>query len=126
MFKSNLCNFYNISPFFPDFIVFFFLFTEITCTKESLNLTSSVNVSNGKSYKFQDEVTMSCNTGFSGKIVTTQCTGVNKWSQKTPTCTGKIFIFAIYKYVIVESRLSTYHDNQWNNLKLQEHDYHTV
>ena len=94
--------------------------------KESLNLTSSVNVTNDKSYKFQDEVTMSCNTGFSGNIVTAQCTGLNKWSHKTPTCTSKIFILAIYKYVIVESRLSTCHDNQWNNLKLQEQDYHTV
>ena len=108
MFKSNLYNFYNISPFFPDFIVFFFLFIEITCTKESLHLTGSVTITNDKqSYKFQDQVTMSCNTGFIGRTVTTRCTGVNIWSQKTPTCTGKIFILAIYKSVIVESRLGT-------------------
>jgi hypothetical protein len=32
---------------------------------------------------------MSCNDGFSGKIVTARCTGLNKWSEKTPTCTSK-------------------------------------
>ena len=40
-------------------------------------------------YDFNEEGTMSCNGGFSGKIVTTRCTGLNTWSEKTPTCTSK-------------------------------------
>ena len=50
---------------------------------------------------------MSCSDDFSGNNVTTQCTGVNKWSENTPTCIGKMFNLAIYKSLIVESRLST-------------------
>jgi hypothetical protein len=50
---------------------------------------------------------MSCSDGFSGNNVTAQCTGVNKWSENTPTCIGKMFNLAIYKSIIVESRLST-------------------
>jgi len=33
---------------------------------------------------------MSCNYGFSGNNVTARCTGLNTWSEKTPTCTSKI------------------------------------
>ena len=40
-------------------------------------------------YDFNGEVTMSCNDGFSDKIVTARCTGLNTWSEKTPTCTSK-------------------------------------
>ena len=67
-----------------------FLFTEITCTKTSLHVTHNVNVTNDKqSYDFNEEVTMSCNYGFTGNNVTTRCTDVNTWSNNTPTCTGK-------------------------------------
>jgi len=59
-----------------------------------LQLTQHVNVRNDKqNYNFQEEVTMSCNRGFSGKTVTARCTDVNNWSENTPTCRGKIFIF---------------------------------
>jgi hypothetical protein len=57
---------------------------------------------------------MSCSDDFSGSNVTAQCTGVNKWSENTPTCIGKMFILAIYKSLIVESRLSTVTKNQVN------------
>ena len=65
----------------------FFLFTEKTCTKSSLHLTPNVNVRNDKqSYDFNEEVTMSCNTGFTGKNMTSWCIDVNTWSKNTPTC----------------------------------------
>ena len=62
----------------------------MSCTKASLHLSQNVNVTNDKqSYTFQEEVTMSCNNGFSGRTVTAGCTDVNTWSENTPTCTGK-------------------------------------
>ena len=66
----------------------------MTCTQTSLNLTQSVNVTNfTQNYTFQEGVTMSCNTGYSGKTVRARCTDINKWSQNSPTCTGKTLIF---------------------------------
>ena len=64
----------------------------ITCTQTSLHLTRNVNVINyKKSYDFNDEVTMTCNTGFCGKTVTSRCTDVDTWSANQPTCTCQIF-----------------------------------
>ena len=71
-----------------------FFFTEITCTQTSLLLALNVNVTNVKqSYIFNEEVTMSCNYGFSGNTVVARCTDVNTWSEKTPNCTSNNFIF---------------------------------
>ena len=76
-------------------VYLFFLFTEKTCTKSSLHLTPKVNVRNDKQrYDFNEDVTMSCNTGFTGKAVTARCTDVNTWSENTPTCTSK-FVHSI-------------------------------
>ena len=62
---------------------------------------------------------MSCSDGFSGNNVTARCTGVNKWSHKTPTCIGKMFILAIYKSLIVES--------MFNKIKYSTMEiYHTL
>jgi hypothetical protein len=77
-------------------LFYFLLFTEIACTTTSLNLTGNVNVTNKKQrYNFNEEVTMVCNYGFSGKNVTARCTDVDKWSENSPTCTGKIFCLII-------------------------------
>ena len=38
---------------------------------------------------------MSCNTGFSSRIVAGQCIDVNIWSEYTPTCTSKSFRLVI-------------------------------
>jgi len=66
--------------------------TGIACTRTSLHLTRNANVTNIKqSYNFNEEVTMSCNYGFSGNNVTARCTDVNTWSANSPTCTSKIF-----------------------------------
>ena len=48
---------------------------------------------------------MSCNTGFSGRTVTARCTDVNKWSENSPTCTGKILHIVLLKPVSVDVRL---------------------
>jgi hypothetical protein len=57
----------------------------------SLNLTEGINVmKNSHSYNFQEIVTMSCTVGFTETTITSQCTDVNTWSQKTPICTNKI------------------------------------
>ena len=114
----HFCGFYSI----------FFLFTEITCTKSSLNLTPYATVTNDKqSYIFDEEVAMSCNYGFSGKIVTARCTDADIWSKNSPTCRRTNFILAIYKSVIVESRPSTVpRHSMKNNLKIKELDFHTV
>ena len=73
-------------------LIFYFLLTEITCTKASLHLTPLVNVQNDKeTYNFQENVTISCNSGYSDKTVISRCTNVNTWSEYSPTCTGKIF-----------------------------------
>lgn len=55
-------------------------------------LTQNVNITNDKpSYNFKEEVSMSCNDGFSGKTVTKRCSDLNIWSEKTPNCTSKMF-----------------------------------
>ena len=74
--------------------MYFVLFSGITCTKTALQLSHNVTVRNDQqSYKFQDEVTMSCNYGFSGDNVTARCIYVNTWSQNSPTCTSKMLYF---------------------------------
>ena len=79
--------------YFPSKCIYFiyFIFTEITCTRMSLNLTEGIHVmKNSHSYNFQEIVTMSCKVGFTGTTVTSQCTDANTWSQKTPICTSKV------------------------------------
>jgi hypothetical protein len=95
-----------ISSLFSMFIVFIlFLFTEITCTQKSLQLTENVNATNVKqSYNFNEAVTMSCNYGFRGKNVTARCTDLNKWSENSPTCTGKI-VCLIIDYIQTSSNV---------------------
>ena len=71
--------------------MYFVLFSGITCTKTSLQLSYRVTVRNDQqSYTFQENVTMSCNYGFSGNNVTAQCIDVDKWSANSPICTGNI------------------------------------
>ena len=75
----------------------YLLFTEITCTDMSLNLTEAINVMKiSHSYNYLEMVTMSCQTGYIGTHVTSQCIDVNTWSQKPPICTSKILLSAIY------------------------------
>jgi hypothetical protein len=75
----------------------YLLFTEITCTDMSLNLTEAITVMKiSHSYNYLEMVTMSCQTGYIGTHVTSQCTDVNTWSQKPPICTSKILLSAIY------------------------------
>lgn len=50
---------------------------------------------NKQSYDFNEKVTMSCNTGFSGITVTARCIDANIWSEYTPTCTSKSFCLVI-------------------------------
>ena len=70
---------------------------------------------------------MSCNYGFIGKTVTARCTDADLWSTNIPTCRRKNFILAIFKSVIIEGRLSTVlRHSMNNNLKIKEHDFHTV
>jgi hypothetical protein len=75
----------------------YLLFTEITCTRMSLSLTEGINVMNNThSYNYREMVTMSCKSGLTGTTVTSQCTDVNKWSQKPPICASKISFSALY------------------------------
>ena len=46
---------------------------------------------NKQSYDFNEKVTMSCNTGFSGRTVAARCIDVNIWSEYSPTCANKSF-----------------------------------
>jgi hypothetical protein len=72
------------------------LLTEITCTRMSLNITEDMHaIEHAQNYNFNETVTMSCISGFIGITVTSQCTDVNKWSHKPPTCTSKILFLAI-------------------------------
>jgi hypothetical protein len=74
--------------------MYFVLFSGITCTKTSLQLSHNVTVRNDQqSYIFQENVTMSCNYGVSGNNVTAQCTDVDKWSANSPNCTSKMLYF---------------------------------
>lgn len=112
-FKTCIYIFNNINVHrFNSSLFVFFLFTEKTCTKSSLHLTPNVNVRNDKQrYNFNDEVTMSCNTGFIGKTVTARCTDVNAWSKNTQTCTSKFFHSILFKQLRVVRRL-TRHSNK--------------
>ena len=90
--------------------MYFVLFSGITCTKTSLQLSHNVIVRNDQqSYKFRDEVTMSCNYGFSGNNVTAQCTGVDTWSANSPNCTSKILYFGNISTYRTDRRLSSQH-----------------
>jgi hypothetical protein len=86
------------------------LFTEITCTRMSLNLTEGINVmKNTDRYNYREMVTMSCKSGFTCTSVTSRCTDVNKWSHKSPTCTSKTLLSAISTPNQWKGKLSTHH-----------------
>jgi hypothetical protein len=88
--------------------MYFVLFSGITCTNTSLQLSHNVTVGNDKqTYEFQEKVTMSCNYGFSGNNVTTQCTDVDKWSENSPNCTGKILYVGNISTYRADRRLSS-------------------
>jgi hypothetical protein len=74
--------------------MFLLLFTGITCKPLSINLTQYVIITKEQkqSYEFQENVTLSCKHGFTGKSMATQCTGVDKWSTNIPLCTSKFVI----------------------------------
>ena len=74
--------------------MFFSLPTGIACKQSSLNLTQYAIITNEQKprYDFQENVTLSCKPGFTGKSITTQCTDVDKWSTNTPICTSKLVI----------------------------------
>lgn len=87
-------------------IYFLFLFVEKKCTKSSLQLTPNANVRNDKqSYDFHEEVTMSCDDGYSGRTVTARCTDVNTWSATSSYCTRKFFRSILLKPASVVGRL---------------------
>ena len=72
------------------------MFTEITCTLMSLNLTEDMHVIKYvQNYNVNETVTMLCISGFIGTTVKSQCTDVKKWSHKPPICTSKILCLAI-------------------------------
>ena len=74
--------------------MFLLLFTEITCERLSLNLNQYVIITKEqkKSYEFQENVTLSCKSGFTRKSMTTRCTDVDTWSPNIPLCTSKFVI----------------------------------
>lgn len=83
-----------------SYVVFFQLFTGITCKQLSLNLTQYVVITKEEkqSYDFQENVTLSCKPGFTGKSMTNQCTDVDIWSANTPICTSKFVIVSYMQW----------------------------
>jgi hypothetical protein len=55
-------------------------------------------MTDSQSYDFQVYVTMSCKRGFTGPNVSSQCIDVNKWSQPSPICKGKVFILEMHTH----------------------------
>ena len=76
--------------------MFLLLFTGITCKQLSLNLNQYVIITTEKkqSYDVQDNVTLSCKPCLTGKLITTQCTDVDKWSVNIPVCTRTFVIMS--------------------------------
>jgi hypothetical protein len=88
---------FSIFHFIIQQTCFLLLFSEIVCAQLSLNLSQHVTSINNDHpiYAFQENVTISCKRGFTGKTTTTKCTDVNKWSKTTPICTSEYLIWNI-------------------------------